>query len=729
MLHKSNDNTETTCQNRTDGQGCLDGFYNVTDPNDYKIRIAYALVQYRVCIKCPVPNCKNCSSKREDCSECLQGFSYLNRSLAILDDYGDGIIECVDKSIHVKGVHLDETANKFDKCGDRCIACANNTYCTECVEGYILDIDSNTCVEYTYYLCEGRKKSTSEVSFILTRPNKTMSLPQSSLIDHLTHTDSIMVGTKLDNEEDDSANAKLNSKISVRYYHINEWMIGIDVKCSFDTNGNYSIIVSQREMIKVEYNSTRFFIDIYSSSFPLEVSIEKESIQTSSAAGIQAQSEIMTSSNPFVYSTLSVLLMFDVTDQLSQLFKTTQVFNKITYINVKYGPSLTDFLESSSSAYRGKVSYNRTADNVSSRGKLNTLDVTLDVVDFMKPKIITYIVSFIVSIICSVLVVLRVRMRRGYIYVVYYLQKIHNIVFSTVFMDFLFLSPRSLVHNRSLGTMKTIVTWTTLTMVNIDLVCIVNHITSYEGWKAVYAYRRVEKTLIGKGEQAKSKENSAQQKKREINYESTYRRLRGNMSLMTAFTVNIRLSSESYSSPLYRSVLIYEYARYVLMFAVTIAGQYTTTLALSIISMVEIGRILLVVYTYMRLCHLTTHFYLVRQLCMSVYVTLFVLSTMYVSTYDEQPSLTYQSFNMYVVMLASYSEYVMVIVCVVMCVYGMVKKRRIMKDNSWTQMKYSIIVYDDGRNEAPEPQQDSIQLPIRTGAASNIRPKKRIMRG
>ena len=147
---------------------------------------------------------------------------------------------------------------------------------------------------------------------------------------------------------------------------------------------------------------------------------------------------------------MGTLLAADPTGTFFRFTKILQIVNKLYFININYGKRLEAFLAKSAiqqykepTPAKPQPVYKQ----ASFRGKLTNKKVTLSGISMplMMYKIIFYVLSWLLRGVKRLLLDNCIMGKVG-IYFCHYANKVHLIIFNLVFIDFIWLAPRTLMH-------------------------------------------------------------------------------------------------------------------------------------------------------------------------------------------------------------------------------------------------------------------------------------------
>jgi hypothetical protein len=149
---------------------------------------------------------------------------------------------------------------------------------------------------------------------------------------------------------------------------------------------------------------------------------------------------------------MGTLLALDPTGTWYRFTKILQIVNKLYFININYGKRLEAFLAKSAIAVRDGKTREAVVNMDEYRGRLSREKVTLSGISMplMMYKIIFYVLSWLLRGVKRLLLDNCIMGKVG-IYFCHYANKVHLIIFNLVFIDFIWLAPRTLMHSRGLS--------------------------------------------------------------------------------------------------------------------------------------------------------------------------------------------------------------------------------------------------------------------------------------
>ena len=150
------------------------------------------------------------------------------------------------------------------------------------------------------------------------------------------------------------------------------------------------------------------------------------------------------------------------------------------------------------------------------------------------------------------------------IYFCHYANKVHLIIFNLVFIDFIWLAPRTLMHARDLPMLIDDLTIIVMCLIAADLCLILSHLLDDRIWrKALEHYTSLNQTLPAPETNSKDKSNNSSlplnevgsnlklhdqtpDQDKQINYKKTYFEIDFNVHLMNMATNILRVDETVY---------------------------------------------------------------------------------------------------------------------------------------------------------------------------------------
>ena len=175
----------------------------------------------------------------------------------------------------------------------------------------------------------------------------------------------------------------------------------------------------------------------------------------------------------------------DPTGTFFRFTKILQIVNKLYFININYGKRLEAFLAKSAmiTMYDPNPNYPQYVYNVDNyRGKIDDKKVALDFVPVMFFTVLFYLFSWALKGVKRFLLDNCIMGKVG-IYFCHYANKVHLIIFNLVFIDFIWLAPRTLMHSRNLSSLELNLTILVMCLIAADLCLILAHLLDDGVWR------------------------------------------------------------------------------------------------------------------------------------------------------------------------------------------------------------------------------------------------------
>jgi hypothetical protein len=309
------------------------------------------------------------------------------------------------------------------------------------------------------------------------------------------------------------------------------------------------------------------------------------------------------------------------------------------------------------------------------------------------------------------------------IYFCHYANKVHLIIFNLVFIDFIWLAPRTLLHSRDLPVGDYIVNWAIVFLIVADLCLILAHLLDDRIWSKAYMHyskkgisrlinphktnaiapvnsknnwkRGNYKIIINRSEEEVEVVGDNQTK--QINYKKTYFEIDFNVHLMdyTAGRMDERYSS-SFLSLLSRLLVFVPWLRFPLLSVVIMSTQYCPSLGLVVLLGFEMIRMYASIYAYLKYKYLKNIICLLMELVSALFLSLFYINALLISPkrFDEIIMDFYQDAGIWIVIASCVAEYLLLITYIAVAAYEFFKNRKMMKKMNVKPEKYSVIKYD-----------------------------------
>ena len=253
--------------------------------------------------------------------------------------------------------------------------------------------------------------------------------------------------------------------------------------------------VHDRYEISAQVDQQQFFIHQYYRYVPLGKTFNltwnnsvpssqlKVSLILGSAGGVMTGGFGDDTKGKSIANLLNFIESSDPSGVFTKLFQSIKITSRFLYLNIKYGPLLSTFLESAdqSAGIKKEPSiYQMNKLTRSSLGKLTKQRLLVSLRWDFWVKIVLYAFSWILKVVSALLSAFQVKLGRAGLGLMYILPKLHMIVFNFVLMDFSMYIPHMYLHSNQ--NWKVVLYTVIYTMVCLDVLYLVRIVLSHEEW-------------------------------------------------------------------------------------------------------------------------------------------------------------------------------------------------------------------------------------------------------
>src|SRR3990167_9576396 len=417
--------------------------------------------------------------------------------------------------------------------------------------------------------------------------------------------------------------------------------------------------------------------------------------------------------SPVGLSFMSAGLALDPTGTFFRFTKILQIVNKLYFININYGKRLETFLAGPAVTMKPDPVFapEQVLTYTQSMGRLTRNMQTVDFIEAFGWQATLYLVSWALQLMKRFMLD-HCTMGRVGIYFCHYANKVHLIVFNLVFVDFIWLAPRTLLHSRDISLVRTQVIILVVCLVGLDLYAILTHLLDKRIWvKALEHYTKLQQAqelakLMGQGggvsdtasyTGSKTTASITQHRDvrkwhsdggdifrddpRQINYKKTYFEIDFNVHLMNMATFPLRIDESVYDSAIVRVltvILWWKTPFYVLMI---LSCQYANTFMLIVLLIISVTHLSAIIYAYLKYKYLKNIICLLMEVSQSIFLILFFLIALLISPkrFDEPVIDFYQDAGIWIVICSCVAEYLLLITYITVAAYEFIKNRNMMK--------------------------------------------------
>jgi hypothetical protein len=403
---------------------------------------------------------------------------------------------------------------------------------------------------------------------------------------------------------------------------------------------------------------------------------------------------------------LIALIALDPTGTFFRFTKILQIVNKLYFININYGKRLEAFLwwlhrtppnndsptlhVYSSSRYRGKLSLKHEA---------------LDFFDSLTVQTVMYLCSAVLAISARLL---RTSVRLGHfgVHAVYFVDMVHLIIFNLVFIDFIWLAPRTLMHLDKLPFSILILGFIFAGLLSFDAVKIGFAITIQTFWlhHAKHTHTLPPDSTPDDADDSQADNSSVQlvhsssvsPQSKQINYKKTYFEIELNRPLMRVLASLTRLDDQTASSLLVRLLSAVPWAKTTVYHVLIVSCQYCPQSSLCALALVEMTLLFATIYAYLKYKYLKNIICLLMEVVPPAAMTLFCLNALAISPkrFDEIIMDFYQDAGIWIVIASCVAEYLLLITYIAVAAYEFFKNRKMMKKMNVKPENYPLVHYN-----------------------------------
>ena len=669
---------------------------------------------------------------------------------------------CISPLDFPLGVGIDIAISSISECVvERCVSCRYDyTLCDMCdtYNGYMINSTTSDCyiiftpLYFTISHNDGYSSSDVDVSYVMTTKLSVNELGE-VMNEMKRHKESISLSLYAAGDTSVNKVDGLKYEVSMGVVNSTSLSVGFDIDISKLEAVDYIVKVEATNRYNITVNGKIYEIRIesgdgeFKNNYLVKLSKNERMVGIVLDRFTDGASFFSNSSSPAVITVSIVLLLADTQGNFFRLTKVLQIVNKLAFINVDFGPKLESFLLKTAAItqYESDPSHPQQVFNSKRyRGKVSKYKTTFDVMRYMAYRLIAYYASWILRCLKRYLMNTK-QMNKVGIYMCHYSNKIHLVIFNLIFIDFIWLASRAMLHGRNLPLNRTIPTIITFALMFFDFWLIIIHLLNSKIWKRAYRNNLTLKTLISATEPIEKKlsmrksseisiktpntplprnflrKNLSQSKdssisnlrrknqiaqsvneKKKIDYVKTYREIDYNTHLMKVATSQLALNKAAYESVLCRLLISSLWLRMPYIQSVIISCQYNNTGCVFVLSLIESCKLFATLYAYIRYRHIRSLVLFFIDISQSLCMIIFLLNTL-LQMYDKQNvSLDniHQSVGIYTILGMCGIEYLLTIWFIFTDMYYSLKIRSYKKKNNLKNMPNEIIFTMNDDNEA-----------------------------
>jgi hypothetical protein len=653
---------------------------------------------------CTSPGCIDCLTTVSVCNACSP--------LYTLDSTAHS---CTPKPAP-PGLGIDPATGTFKPCnaGPGCLLCATlYTSCEQCDDshGYSLPPGQTKCVDLVQpmqisIIANPHKKDSVHASLLLVISDLSSHSPRdfSQLASHIAQTQSLQpVLAIMDRESGKPETASTQ----VTFLAVGNTVI-IDILFLDSPLFPWDRVVGAvRQAQRVQVGGQWYSLNLCEGETEYRSGVTSGEVESAKKMGEMTTwlTGWANPRSPQEATALIALIALDPTGTFFRFTKILQIVNKLYFININYGKRLEAFLwwlhrtppnndsptlhVYSSSRYRGKLSLKHEA---------------LDFFDSVTVQTVMYLCSAVLAIAARLL---RRSVRLGHfgVHAVYFVDMVHLIIFNLVFIDFIWLAPRTLMHLDKLPFSKLLLGFIVAGLLSFDAVKIGFAITTQTFWlhHAKHTHTLPPDSTPDDADDSQADNSSVQlvhsssvsPQSKQINYKKTYFEIELNRPLMRVLTSLTRLDDQTASSLLVRLLSAVPWAKTTVYHVLIVSCQYCPQASLCVLALVEMTLLFATIYAYLKYKYLKNIICLLMEVVPPAAMTLFCLNALAFSPkrFDEIIMDFYQDAGIWIVIASCVAEYLLLITYIAVAAYEFFKNRKMMKKMNVKPENYPLVHY------------------------------------
>ena len=315
---------------------------------------------------------------------------------------------------------------------------------------------------------------------------------------------------------------------------------------------------------------------------------------------------------------------FNVFFVLMQLLK---IYNKLYFINVNFGKKLAAFLQrlvEGMRSFKEEDSYQLFLHSRATRGKLTSYGVTLDGLSQILPEQFVYLGSWTVCALTRLAFFIHLSLPKKALWLIHWHQKLHVLVFSLVFVDSIWLASRTLLHSRRLPALSLFRAAFYLFLISLDLLYLMRLVFEKKYWMQTLAINDATEARAlappKTGPQQATPKPAAK-----INYRKTYAVLGVNAQTVNMMAAQLENNSRVFNALACRNDYLLKLGRCAAYHALIVGCQQETLLLLCALFGLEMVKVAVSVYCYVKYKYLKNIISLLMEVSQSTFMMAFLV--------------------------------------------------------------------------------------------------------
>lgn len=317
----------------------------------------------------------------------------------------------------------------------------------------------------------------------------------------------------------------------------------------------------------------------------------------------------------------------------------------------------------------------------------------------MMYKIIFYVLSWLLRGVKRLLIDNCIMGKVG-IYFCHYANKVHLIIFNLVFIDFIWLAPRTLMHSRGLPYFEFNMTIFVMCLIAADLCLLLAHLLDDRIWrKALEHYTSLQEFVPAPDPSSKEKKNDSsmnalkkpdqpseqdgpnQPQTKQINYKRTYFEIDFNVHLMDMATNTLSMTKDVVDSMIVRLLVAQHWLLVPSLQLTILSTQYANCFGITIMLSIELCKLFATIYAYLKYKYLKNIICLLMEVSQAILLSIFFFGALLISPkrFDEIILDFYQDAGIWIVIASCVAEYLLLLTYIGVAAYDFFKNRKMMK--------------------------------------------------
>ena len=673
-------------------------------------------------------NCLTCSGSATACVTCTSG-NYLSAANSSCGPV-------------TAGYYLDVAANQTKSCDPNCLTClTTSTTCTTCSSGTIitgtncLPCDSNclTCSS-TAGNCTScssglilAANATCQISAIqvtlsiFPNPKVAQSVDYSLIITIATPTisdasttASLLRSVPIDlqfldsiSQMPDGASRRVTTPVS------NDALIINVVFTNLLQANQYFVIFNSSQTINLTIGGTAYQIAPLFGNF----SYKNPNALPSQLSPVENQAVVISSMTAWIPAkdstsaeVVNIAVSADPTGIVMRFAQIIKLLNRVYYLNINFGNKLGHFLKQiefvSGTKTQAMTPEYMLQSKLGTRGKLSSRGVVLSFLSTFGWRSGLYVGSWGLKALSLVVVSFKPVLPKFFLIIIYFLPKLHILIFNSVFIDFTFYATHTLSHSNNARDL--FMSATILILMSIEIIGMFRVIFRERPWQRYYLMNRSPLLAVKrKADQIDDQEvNSTPPEaispttqpsanrlgelpspQPAIDYKATYKNIEENYHMVKLLNSNLSIGRQAYKIEIARCSMIMYYTRLMAYQLLITVGQYVSMLAIICLLCFDLSKLIMNVRLYRKHQIFYNMMVLGVECCQCFFLSIFMLICTYLDTLKMKEAVneTLQIVCITLIFLAIITEYLFTLLQLATLVIDVIKdkmaEKRYLKKN------------------------------------------------